>query len=219
MPDVPARETGYVFRSRVSWTYSANRACPNAATRLSLKTVPSASMTLDHSLQRQRAAVAALRAKQHRMPLVNSEIFVLSARSSGYRSTATAVDEFIDNSIQADAGQVDIVLGYADLAASTRNLRTNGVLAIADNGHGMDPEVIRFAVTWGGTHRHNDRSGFGRYGFGLPAAAASIGTRFSEGVEEWQLARGREPVRSCGYHSTRLPEPCPDLSATATTPT
>lgn len=136
-------------------------------------------MTRDPNIRQQRAAVAALRARHRRMPLVDSEIFVLSARSSGYRSTATALDEFVDNSLQAGARRIDVVLGYDEMAASTRNLRNNGIVAIADDGHGMDPEVIRFAVTWGGTHRHDDRSGFGRYGFGLPAAACSIGKRFT----------------------------------------
>lgn len=133
----------------------------------------------DPDLQCQRDAVAERRAKKHRMPLVNSEIFVRSVRDSGYKSTATAIDEFVDNSIQAGASRVDIVFGYEDPATSTKNLRNNGVLAVADDGHGMDPGMIEFGVTWGGTHRHDDRSGFGRYGFGLPAAASSICKRFT----------------------------------------
>ncbi len=51
-------------------------------------------------------------------------------------------------------------------------------IAIIDDGHGMEPEMIRAAVLWGGTHRRNDRSGFGRFGFGLPSAAVSIARRF-----------------------------------------
>ena len=130
-------------------------------------------------LRRQRDVVSDIRSKKHRMPLVNSEIFVRSVRDSGYKSTATAIDEFVDNSVQAGAAHVDIVFGYDTPDGSTKNLRSNGVIAIADDGHGMDDYVIQFAVTWGGTHRHGDRSGFGRYGFGLPAAASSICKRFS----------------------------------------
>ena len=135
--------------------------------------------TTDPDLQRQRDAVAERRAKKHRMPLVNSEIFVRSVRDSGYKSTATAIDEFVDNSIQAGASRVDVIFGYDDPKGSIKNLRNNGVLAVADDGHGMDPGMIEFGVTWGGTHRHDDRSGFGRYGFGLPAAASSICKRFT----------------------------------------
>lgn len=32
-------------------------------------------------------------------------------RDSGYKSTATALDEFVDNAIQAQADKVDIVIG------------------------------------------------------------------------------------------------------------
>src|SRR5262249_21668063 len=53
-----------------------------------------------------------------------------------------------------------------------------GTIAVIDNGHGMEPEMIRAAVLWGGTHRQNDRSGLGRFGFGLPSAAVSITRRF-----------------------------------------
>ena len=43
----------------------------------------------------------------------------------------------------------------------------------------MIPEMIRFAVMWGGTHRENSREGLGRYGYGLPSAAVGIGRRFT----------------------------------------
>jgi hypothetical protein len=52
-------------------------------------------------------------------------------------------------------------------------------IAIVDNGHGMDPDMLRLAVIWGGTHRENDRHGFGRYGYGLPSSCVSQGQRFT----------------------------------------
>ena len=85
-------------------------------------------------------------------------------RDSGYKSTATAIDEFIDNSLQASATRVDVI---------TR--KTHSIdIAVIDDGHGMIPDMMRAAVVWGGTHRHDDREGLGRYGFGLPSAAVSI---------------------------------------------
>ncbi len=39
--------------------------------------------------------------------------------------------------------------------------------------------MIRMAMMWGGTHRENDRSGLGRYGYGLPCASVSLGRRFT----------------------------------------
>ena len=44
-----------------------------------------------------------------------------------------------------------------------------------DNGHGMKPEMLPYAIAWGGTHRFNNRRGFGRYGFGLPLCMREYG--------------------------------------------
>jgi len=96
------------------------------------------------------------------LTLVAAEAFVEGMRDSGYKSTATAIDEFIDNSLQAGATRVDVV-------------RSSGTdIAVIDNGHGMLPDMMRAAVVWGGTHRHDDREGLGRYGFGLPSVAVSL---------------------------------------------
>lgn len=96
--------------------------------------------------------------------LIAASAFVEGMRDSGYKSTATAIDEFIDNSLQAGATRVDVIAA-----------RTQGIdLAVIDDGHGMLPDMMRASVVWGGTHRHDDREGLGRYGFGLPSAAVSI---------------------------------------------
>lgn len=104
---------------------------------------------------------------------VAPETFVEGMRDSGYKSTATAIDEFVDNSIQAGATRVDII-STETTRGNKRKRRHIKDIAIIDNGHGMLPGMMRAAVTWGGTHRHNDRDGLGRYGFGLPSAAVSI---------------------------------------------
>jgi hypothetical protein len=100
--------------------------------------------------------------------LIAANTFVQGMRDSGYKSTATAIDEFADNSYQSGANRIDVVYATADKG------KTVDAIAIVDDGHGMEPGMIRAAVLWGGTHRFNDRSGFGRYGFGLPSAAVSI---------------------------------------------
>jgi len=50
---------------------------------------------------------------------------------------------------------------------------------VIDDGHGMDPDMIRLSVMWGGKQRENDRNGMGRYGYGEPSAAISQGRRFT----------------------------------------
>ena len=77
--------------------------------------------------------------------------------------------------MQAQAGRVDLVYEVENPDGNKREILD---IAIIDDGHGMEPDMIRAAVLWGGTHRANDRTGFGRYGFGLPSAAVSIAKRY-----------------------------------------
>lgn len=124
-------------------------------------------------LQDQRAYVDKLQKSNFDFSLMVAEAFVRGIRDIGYKDSAYACFEFIDNSLQAGADNVHIVFGYDD--------KTNkpSKIAIIDDGHGMEPEMIRLAIIWGGTHRQNDRKGFGRYGYGLPSAAVSQGRRFT----------------------------------------
>lgn len=107
--------------------------------------------------------------------LVAPEAFVRGIRHIGYRSNVEAIAELVDNSIQAYAQRVDLVSGFAEAGQPTRPVQ----LAIIDDGHGMKPKMLRFAMMWGGTHRENDRSGLGRFGYGLPCATVSMGRRFT----------------------------------------
>jgi hypothetical protein len=123
-------------------------------------------------LENQHAYVEQLSKQGERgYALIAASTFVQGMRDSGYKSTGTAIDEFVDNSYQAGANRVDVVY------VSDKSRMVTGV-AVIDDGHGMEPEMIRAAVLWGGTHRFNDRSGYGRYGFGLPSAAVSISKEY-----------------------------------------
>lgn len=112
---------------------------------------------------------------QARFGLMVPEAFVRGIRDLGYRSNGDAIAELIDNSLQAFADRIDVVFGYENGGSAKKPTS----LAVIDNGHGMEPGMIRMAVMWGGTHRENDRSGLGRYGYGLPCASVSLGRRFS----------------------------------------
>ncbi|MBY5340442.1 ATP-binding protein [Rhizobium leguminosarum bv. viciae] len=108
------------------------------------------------------------------MGLLMPEAFVRGIRDLGYRSNADALSEFIDNALQAYADRIDILFGYSDSSSKKPTQ-----IAVVDNGYGMDADMIRMAVMWGGTHRESDRNGLGRYGFGLPCSAVSLGRRFT----------------------------------------
>lgn len=115
------------------------------------------------------------RGERSKHGLMVPDAFVRGIRDLGYRSNGDAVAEFIDNSLQAFADRVDICFGYDGSASTKKPVQ----LAVIDNGHGMDPAMIRMAVMWGGTHREGDRNGLGRYGYGLPCASVSLGRRFT----------------------------------------
>jgi histidine kinase/DNA gyrase B/HSP90-like ATPase len=125
-------------------------------------------------LAAQRAYVEA-RPGTARFGLIVPEAFVRGIRDLGYRSNGDAIAELIDNSLQAGADRIDVAFGYEGTASVKKPVQ----LAVIDNGHGMEPAMIRMAVMWGGTHRENDRGGLGRYGYGLPCACVSLGRRFT----------------------------------------
>jgi hypothetical protein len=145
-------------------------------------------MLLLTDLENQHAYVESLAKDGDRgFALIAASAFVQGMRDSGYRSTATAIDEFVDNSYQSEATRIDVL--YA--TDSSKNVNS---IAIVDNGHGMEPGMIRAAVLWGGTHRFNDRTGFGRYGFGLPSAAVSI-------TEEYEVY---SKIKDGAWHRVRI---------------
>lgn len=113
--------------------------------------------------------------------IVALDKFILSTRDSGYKSTASAVAELVDNALQADAKTVRISIEAAD-AMSGSDIR----IQIADDGAGMDRSTLVQALRFGGSGRYNDRSGLGRFGMGLPNASLGQARRVS--VYTWQSA-------------------------------
>lgn len=126
------------------------------------------------ALDRQQAYVAALRQENFKFGLTVGTAFVRGIRDIGYKHTGTALDELIDNSYEAGASNVHVVLHHD--GTGRRNNATQ--IAVLDDGSGMIPDMIRAAMLWGGTDRENSRTGIGRFGYGLPSASVSQGRRF-----------------------------------------
>src|SRR3989442_12572953 len=120
-------------------------------------------LNLSLDLKRQRDYIQELEAKKFDYGIVLANAFVKGMRDIGYKSTAYALNELNDNAIQAGARNIHVAFGYEPDNPSQKK---PDMVAVIDDGHGMDPLMIRAAVIWGGTHRHNDRSGYGRYGYG-----------------------------------------------------
>ena len=105
----------------------------------------------------------------HDWSIVAADKFIRVTRDSGYSSTASAVSELVDNSIQASATRIQVDIEQAsgnDISISVR-----------DNGCGMDPFTLRQALRFGGSSRFNDRTGLGRFGMGLPNSSLSQARR------------------------------------------
>lgn len=99
--------------------------------------------------------------------------FMNSIRSSGYKNAAMAIGELVDNSIQAEAENVDILVTEERYTPSERSVRRINEIAVLDDGHGMDEELLRRSLKLGdGTH-FNDDNGIGKFGVGLPQASVS----------------------------------------------
>lgn len=105
--------------------------------------------------------------------IIPPELAVKAMRDSGYRNTAYALAELIDNSIQADASEVELIcVEKYEQVNSQQRLRLQEIGTI-DNGKGMSARTLAIALQFGnGTHL-DDRAGIGRFGMGLPNSSIS----------------------------------------------
>lgn len=124
------------------------------------------------SRQRHGSRDSSTRQNSRRGPaLVEPAHFLVATRDSGYKSTALAVAELVDNSLQAAAKRVEIEFLSTGDAAFPIEVR------VSDDGTGMDAPLLSQALSFGGSSRFDDRSSLGRYGMGLPNGALSRARR------------------------------------------
>ena len=114
-------------------------------------------------------------------------------RSSGYKSIDSALAEIVDNSIEASAADVFIIMREdADPLTGRLGITEIGIL---DNGTGM--EIDRLASCLGiGYTTKGDRRGMGRFGVGLPQASMHVTPRVE--VYSWTT-----PIKK-DYHVRRV---------------
>ncbi len=116
--------------------------------------------------------------------LVPTSLAVAAMRDNGYRNTAYAVAELIDNAIQAQATSVQLLCCERQQFVAQRARRNIHQIAVLDNGSGMDAKVLRQALQFGNGEYLNDRTGIGRFGMGLPSSSISQCRRVD--VWTWQ---------------------------------
>ena len=89
-------------------------------------------------------------------------------RNTGYKNIESAVSEIIDNSVEAEAKNIFIILDEKINPISGRKLVSE--IAFLDNGVGMDTNILEGCLGIGSTTRQA-RKGMGRFGVGLPQAS------------------------------------------------
>jgi hypothetical protein len=100
--------------------------------------------------------------------LVNFQNFIIATRDSGYKSTASALAELVDNSLDAGATKIEIQINKLFQQGDEQY-----EVLITDNGKAMTEEELNLALQFGGSSRFNSRNQRGRYGMGLPNSSLS----------------------------------------------
>lgn len=101
------------------------------------------------------------------------EIFVVKTmgdalRNTGYRNIESAIAEIVDNSVQANAKDIFIIISEKYNEKTGRN--NIDEIAFLDNGVGMN--ILELSKCLGiGYSTRTDRKGMGRFGVGLPQSS------------------------------------------------
>lgn len=104
-------------------------------------------------------------------PLFNGAQALESQRRSGYRNTAAAAREIVDNAMEAGATRIDVCFERPKQLKAYQRADSISAIAFIDNGSGMLPKMAQYALSWG-SGTHFDEPGFiGKFGFGLPNAS------------------------------------------------
>ena len=127
--------------------------------------------------------------------IVSPKLTVEAMRDSGYKDTDHALAELIDNSVEAEADLVEIIVVETppDPRQSYARPRVSEI-AVADNGVGMDRTTLRRALKFGdGTRKDRRKRGIGRFGVGLPQSSISQCQR----VDIWTWKNGADNTFHC----------------------
>ena len=126
--------------------------------------------------------------------LFPSSYTIRALRDSRYHNTAYAIAELIDNSVEADAEQIELLCMEKIQRVGTQMRPRISEIAVLDNGTGMDARTLLDALKFGGGTRHHSNRGIGKYGMGLPTSSMSQCKR----VDVWTWQDGPNSV----WHSS-----------------
>jgi hypothetical protein len=121
--------------------------------------------------------------------IVPVHLVVKSMRDNGYKNTAYAIAELIDNSLQHGSTEVELICLEGDMQiAALKTVSRIKEIAILDNGKGMNSDTLQNALQFGnGTNLDKDaQTGIGKFGMGLPSSSISQAVR----VDVWSWQNG-----------------------------
>lgn len=104
----------------------------------------------------------------------NAAKLISSLRNTGYDSYA-AVEDIIDNSIDAESKTIKIIVEHQD-----KDLR----IIIADNGSGMNEAILDEALKLGSITDRDEVSDLGKFGMGLCTASISMARKLEVITQE-----------------------------------
>ena len=118
----------------------------------------------------------------------NASKLVSSLRHTGY-DNFTAIEDLIDNSIDANANQIWIEI-------KEKNKKVDEII-ISDDGSGMTLEILGEAIKLGSDTDKDPNSDLGRYGMGLVTASISIAKNleiFTKNSDDEQIFRASQDL-------------------------
>jgi hypothetical protein len=116
--------------------------------------------------------------------ITNARLTIETLVHAGFRSTASALAELVDNSIEAEAKKIRIIATNKRSRVKQRTQNNIHELAVLDNGGGMNYSDLSNCLSLGWGTRLEKREGLGRFGFGLKGSSISQCRRIS--VYSWQ---------------------------------
>ncbi|WP_421476159.1 ATP-binding protein [Agrobacterium tumefaciens] len=124
--------------------------------------------------------------------VIPQNLSISAMRSSGYKDTAHAIAELVDNSIQSgleNFGSSTVELICVDKVPEGGKRTRLSKIGVFDDAAGMDAETLRRALQFGnGTHlTKNKQKGIGKFGMGLPNSSISQCKR----VDVWSWQDGK----------------------------
>ncbi len=117
-------------------------------------------------------------AQDPKVELIAADTALLSLRSSGH-DYCSAVGEVIDNSLQADANNIRcrVFTEKRKVGENKRATEVVSMVAVGDDGNGMDRGTLHKSLMLGYSTRYDDRKGMGRFGVGAKMGGISQARR------------------------------------------